>query len=200
MKYPIVAFSLVGIFFFTVPSIWQGSVEVDPVVALSFNAKDCTHEGEGLYCNFTDKATLRKWIETYPVVLEERLKELEFEAGRPSAILRKVCRDEGFVGDFCPSTLFGMAMTESRFGKAMVGDSGRSEGYFHILDIHKLTDDCKYDLECSASFSLRRMVRYGFKTNPDQAIRAHNGSPSNPLTLTYLLKVQNFAKGFSQLK
>jgi hypothetical protein len=111
------------------------------------------------------------------------------KAGEPTAILTYVCRQNGINSKDCPVTLYAMAQHESYFGKAMSGDGGRSQGYFHILDIHKLPKSCTHDLECSADFTLKRMIRYGYKTNPANAIMAHNGTPGIPATTRYLASV-----------
>ena len=137
----------------------------------------------------SDTQTLYKWHEWE---LEETRKELDKwkkKAGEPTAILSYVCRQNGITGKECPITLYAMAQHESYFGKAMSGDGGRSQGYFHILDIHKLPKSCTHDLECSADFTLKRMIRLGYKTNPGVAVMLHNGTPNTPTTLKYLASV-----------
>lgn len=200
-KFAVIGLLLAGIFVYCAPmSANQGSKNIDPVTAEHLTNGDCERIDNALHCNFSDKETLRKWAETYPEHLEKEINELKIKAGLPSAILRRVCREEGLTDDDCPRILYGMAMQESKFGKLMIGDSGRSEGYFHILDIHKLSDSCKYDLECSARFSLKRMIRYGFESNRDVAVMAHNGTPGIPATLAYLSKVKTYMNGFDSLK
>lgn len=147
--------------------------------------ESCTRTPDGS-CTFATQENLAKW----KVYLESEIKRLEEETGKPTAILTKVCRKNGFTDSDCPKILYAMAVQESFFGKVMTGDSGRSHGYFHILDIHKLPKSCSHDLECSADWSLKRMIRYGFKTNRDKAVMAHNGTPGTKTTLNYLAQVK----------
>lgn len=135
--------------------------------------------------------TLYKWHEWETNQLKQDVSKWKTKAGEPTAILSHVCRQNGITAKDCPITLYAMAQHESYFGKAMSGDGGRSQGYFHILDIHKLPKTCTHDLECSANFTLKRMIRYGYKTNPSVAIMAHNGTPGTPTTLRYLAAVNS---------
>lgn len=202
--YAIVGVVIVGVLFFSFsPSSKHSSVsnvQAQEVVE-HFQNGDCMREAGQLACSFTDKDTLRKWNETYPKKLEQELEGWKLKAGAPSAILKRVCRDEGFYDADCPRILYGMAKRESQFGTLMVGDGGRSIGWFHILDIHKnVTKACKMDLECSARFSLGRMIEYGFEQDRDRGIMAHNGTPGIPATVTYLNWVKTYMQDFDSLQ
>jgi hypothetical protein len=113
-----------------------------------------------------------------------------YDARSPLQVLNDVCTSKGITSDDCSKTLYGMAVIESRMGKEMTGDNGNSHGWFHIMGYNKVSSKCMNDLECSASWSLDRMIRLGYKTDPDYAVRRHNGSASNPMTLAYLNKVK----------
>lgn len=116
----------------------------------------------------------------------EAVEEWKKKAGEPTAILTYVCRQNGINSKDCPVTLYAMAQHESYFGKAMVGDGGHSHGYFHIMDYHKVPASCSENLECSADWTLKRMIRLGYKTNPGVAVMKHNGTPNTKATLAYL--------------
>lgn len=160
-------------------SVVEGSerVLIDPA--------DCRKLESGTYECATAE-NLAKWKE----YLEKEIEHLKIEAGKPTAILSKVCRDKGFVDVDCPKILYAMAEQESYFGKVMVGDGGKSHGFFHIMDYHNVSKACSEDLACSAKWTLNRMVAKGFATNRDNAIRLHNGGLKNPVTLTYLQLVK----------
>lgn len=115
-------------------------VVAKPCIEVSKNTFDCTDE------ETKRKIAAVKWIDTPEL---------------PMAVLSRVCKKEG-MGDDCPKILKAMSLQESAFGKKMVGDQGRSIGWFHILNIHKLSTECKMDLECSAQWTLKRMIRNGF--------------------------------------
>jgi len=73
-----------------------------------------------------------------------------------------------------------MAIVESSFGKNMIGDKGKSFGYYQIqLKLHKdVTMKCAMDLECSARWTLKRMKKNGYGKKPGTtdwfAISTHN--------------------------
>ena len=188
-----------GVFIFCPPAMYavdQGSHEYDAETARLFETGACQPEGATIVCDLTDKATKKKWIES----LEKQVEELKIEAGKPTAILKKVCRDKGFTDADCPKILYAMADQESYFGKVMSGDGGRSHGYFHIMDYHNVSKSCSEDLKCSATWTLNRLIAKGFATNRDNAIRLHNGSLANPVTLVYLESVKSKMSLFSQIQ
>lgn len=106
-------------------------------------------------------------------------------------VLQGVCTDNDVTNPDCARHLLGMARQESIFGKRMTGDNGQSHGFFHIMSYHKVSKECAYDLECSADWTLKRMISKGYNENPDNAIRLHNGSLTNPKTLAYLKAVKS---------
>lgn len=197
LKYQVtVILSLAATLVYCPPEAWkydQGTNSIDPEIVENFKNGNCKRVGHQIACDYTDKETAKKWA----VAMEKQAEEWKRKAGEPTAILKRVCREEGVLDADCPRVLYGMAMRESSFGTNMVGDGGRSLGWFQILDIHtKVTKACKYDLECSARFSLRRMIEHGFNTDRDYAIMAHNGKPHKPATLTYLADVKQKMKLF----
>lgn len=138
-----------------------------------------------------DKETLAKW-KTW---LEKENEELRIDAGKPSAILSKVCRDHGFAGQSCPALLYGMAMTESGMRWDVVGDRGESIGFFQIhRGFHpSVSRACATDLKCSATWTLNRLVRYGYPADAASAIMHHNGTPGTTATTAYLATVEAMA-------
>lgn len=186
----VIAIVLIGTFIFCLPSAWkfnQGSYPASPEVIKSLETGQCHHEDYLLVCDLTDPATAKKWTNA----LEQQVEQLKIEAGKPAAILSKVCRDKGFTDSDCPKILTAMAKVESGMGKWMVGDNGQSHGFFHIMFYHNVPKSCSEDLKCSATWTLNRMVAKGFATNRANAIRLHNGGLSNPKTLAYLKAVKS---------
>lgn len=148
----------------------------------------CTRSG-GIY-DCTDEATKAKVYEaakkgihwyTKPETNEERLEA--------------VCLSKGITSSTCPRILKAMSMQESYFGKVMVGDGGRSHGWFHILNIHKdVSLKCAMDIACSASWTLTRMIRNGYKQDEWHSVGTHNSyTPSVGATYIKAVKKQ-FAK------
>ena len=89
--------------------------------------------------------------------------------------LEAVCQSKGINDNDCPRILKAMAMQESGFGKWMVGDSGKSHGFFHILNIHKdVSLKCALDISCSASWTLSRMIRNGYMQDKWKGVASHN--------------------------
>lgn len=125
------------------------------------------------------------------VILE--FSDQENENSTSSEILSHVCRQNGIEGMDCPGTLYAMAYQESRLGQAMIGDGGRSIGWFQIhRGFHpSVGDTCSMDLECSANWTLNRLISQGFLIDPDTAIMLHNGTPNTPKTLSYLASIKS---------
>jgi len=143
-------------------------------------------------CDFTDQITkdktalqakLGRPLKTYETSLDLDLSV--------TGILKNVCYKNGIEMIDCPKTLYAMAEQESYMGKAMTGDDGHSHGYFHIMDYNGVSLSCSEDLACSADWSLKRMIKYGYKTNPDRAVMIHNGTPNTKATLAYLAAVKS---------
>lgn len=143
-------------------------------------------------------STESELIKLVPDLLEEQIAELKEgmvpREGRDIAIiktLKRVCEENNVANKDCARHLYGMAKHESIMGRRMVGDNGQSHGWFHIMGYHKVSASCSHDLECSADWTLKRMVSKGYEENPDNAIRLHNGSLTNPKTQSYLEAVKS---------
>lgn len=192
----IITFAAIGIFIFCPAYAWkhdQGSHYVPQEVQNWFKDGTCGHRDGEAFCDFTDPATAEKWAKS----LEGQVEFWKEQAGQPTAILTKVCRDHGFVDEDCPKILYAMAEQESYMGKVMVGDGGRAHGYFQINNTwHDVPRACTDDLACSANWTLERMIRLGFSTNRDIAIQKHNGTPGIPATIKYLAAVKSKMKLF----
>jgi hypothetical protein len=119
----------------------------------------------------------------------------ETEKEKIIATLRSVC-DEQNGGKDCWKILYGMVRLESNMNANAIGDSGKSLGFMQIhAGYHpEVPDSCRTDLYCSTSWSLRRMIAYGFRENQKQGIRKHNGGLNNPKTLDYYNSVIQFAE------
>ena len=132
--------------------------------------EDCRKVEVGKY-DCTDEATREK-------VYEAAKKGLKWYTKPESSLekLSSVCEAQGIKESDCPLILKAIATQESYFGKVMVGDGGRSAGWFHILDIHKLSMGCANSLECSAAWSLKRLIRNGFLSPSKKwwAVGTHN--------------------------
>jgi len=126
--------------------------------------------------------------------LESEIDTLRADLGKPDSIFRRVCRTHDLLDADCPKILYGMAMTESRMKANTIGDGGKSKGYFQInRDYHAVPDSCAFDLECSADWTLTRMIRLGYATNWKTAVMKHNGTPGIPATVRYLNQVKKYA-------
>ena len=144
-----------------------GPVAIPGNVQIDF--KPCSSD-EGGHFDCTDEATRAKLYETAK-------KGIKWYTKPETAIekLSAVCEDQGIKEESCPKVLKAMATQESYFGKVMVGDGGRSHGWFHILNIHKdVSLACANDLTCSATWTLKRMVRNGYPKKLWWAVGTHN--------------------------
>lgn len=142
-------------------------------------------------CSFATKEMRDKWNEYRSQELEKW--EGYVEGGpkeQPTEILKRVCKSNGFTDSDCPKILFAMALQESGMGKWMVGDNGKSHGFYHIMSYHNVSKSCSEDLSCSSEWTLKRMIRLGFNKSRENAIRLHNGSLKNPVTFAYLQAVK----------
>jgi hypothetical protein len=134
-------------------------------------------------CDLTDPATKAKW---------------QAWEKSPMKILSDVCASKGLSKDAkCPTVLAAMARQESVFGKVMTGDGGTSKGWFHISSIwHDVPKSCSYDLKCSASWTLDRMIGKGYVKNWEFAVMSHNGTPGIKATRAYLASVKKWMRVF----
>lgn len=93
-------------------------------------------------------------------------------------LAKKICGEQKQDAIECPRYLLAVATVESIFGQRMIGDGGKSQGWFHINDIHnaKVSLECKMDFYCAGSWSLKRMIGNGYG-NPKTrlwAVASHN--------------------------
>jgi hypothetical protein len=88
----------------------------------------------------------------------------------------------------------GMAYAEHRDFSKTCGDSCKSKGVFQINQKYhpEITDDQANDTYFAAKWTLGRMIKLGYKTNPEYAIRSHNGNPTQPQTLPYIASVNKY--------
>lgn len=121
--------------------------------------------------------------------------EKEFKTDKEKIIYYSLveCQKRG-MGEACALDIQGMAYTESRFNCKAIGDAGKSKG---CLQIHQgfhphITQEQAEDPQFAISWTLNRMTNYGYPEYRSRAIRKHNGSPTNPATLSYLQKVNNY--------
>lgn len=159
----------------------QGAIEGNIIWDKSTDATEA--QGTYLGDNTQELYEFKEWE------MKETRKELnnwKLKAGEPTAILTNACRQNGVAGSECPKILYAMAQQESYLCKALSGDGGRSRGCFHIMDYHNVPKSCADDLACSADWTIKRMIRQGFKTDPDTAVMLHNGTPNTKATLAYL--------------
>lgn len=94
--------------------------------------------------------------------------------------LKIVCSANGMVdqknNEVCWQTLWAMSYQESKLGWLMTGDQGRSRGWFHIqTKMHQLSDACALDLNCSADWTLKRLISKGFPIYWTYSVQSHNG-------------------------
>ena len=93
--------------------------------------------------------------------------------------LLEVCEANEAITDAekCAKHLLGMVMTESNAKANAVGDKGYARGWFQINSYYNPEVDkaCAEDLECSANWTLDRLLKKGYLKYPNWAIWCHNG-------------------------
>lgn len=94
--------------------------------------------------------------------------------------LKKICKENGMAdeenNEVCWQTLWAMSYQESKLGWLPSGDGGRSKGWFHIqTKLHGVTEECAMDLNCSADWTLKRLISKGFPIYWTYSVQAHNG-------------------------
>jgi hypothetical protein len=104
--------------------------------------------------------------------------ELENPATVQDTLL-KVCEANEKITDVekCAKHLLGMVMTESNAKANAVGDRGHAHGWFQINSHYNPEVDtaCAEDLECSANWTLDRLLKKGYLKYANWAIWCHNG-------------------------
>lgn len=92
-------------------------------------------------------------------------------------VAEQICKDAGITDLPCWQDLKVMREKESYGGKAMVGDGGKSRGWYHIqTKMHKVSVECALDFKCSTEWTVKNLINNGYKTNRTYAISRHNGS------------------------
>lgn len=101
-------------------------------------------------------------------------------------IAESICLAADITDLPCWQDLRAMREKESFNGKAMVGDGGRSRGWYHIqTKMHRISVECAMDFRCSTEWTVRNLINNGYKINRVYAISRHNGSG---------VMAQNYAK------
>lgn len=105
------------------------------------------------------------------------------------------------LGENCINDLRAIAANETAgtFDCEQVGDGGSAHGCFQI-NFHwprTITPEQAVEIKTSVNWTLDRLIATGYKTNRDGAIRRHNGSATNPKTLTYLNNVNRYKAGMN---
>ena len=97
-------------------------------------------------------------------------------------ILLEICEANEKITDpeTCAKHLLGMVMTESEARATAIGDSGYARGWFQINRWYNPDVDvaCAEDLECSANWTLDRLLKKGYGKSvgwSKWAIWCHNG-------------------------
>lgn len=106
-------------------------------------------------------------------------------------VIRKICQEEGV-----PWQVFAaLSKQESSLGKAMIGDGGRSGGWYHILmDTHGVSFKQACDLEWSTRWAINYLYGHcGYNINPFNALRIWNGSLDNHATFVHARSVTRIA-------
>lgn len=93
--------------------------------------------------------------------------------------LLEVCEANESITDAekCAKHLLGIVMTESEARAIAIGDKGYARGWFQINRYYNPDVEvaCAEDLECSATWTLERMIKKGYLKHPNWAIWCHNG-------------------------
>lgn len=144
-------------------------------------------DGAAVFCSLTDVVCDGE----IPVAVNPQRGKVLLDSPRPRLAemdtLREVCKSKGF-GETCTKILYSMAKKESRFVNNIRGDYRKgvatAYGYFQIRrfddklrPMHKVDISCTDDLKCSAEWTLKRMMRFGFSENSYWlAVERHNGA------------------------
>lgn len=115
-----------------------------------------------------------------PVIKKDsqvRLVITEVNAGPTNdEIADRICNEAGITDLPCWQDLKAMRIKESYDGKAMVGDGGRSRGWYHIqTKMHNVTVECALDFECSTEWTVKNLIAHNYTANRFYAISKHNG-------------------------
>jgi hypothetical protein len=107
-------------------------------------------------------------------------------------MLLEVCQANEAITDAekCAKHLLGMVMTESEAKANAVGDHGNARGWFQINRHYnpEVEKDCAEDLECSATWTLDRLIKKGYLKYSNWAIWCHNGCGINQYYVPKVLR------------
>lgn len=94
----------------------------------------------------------------------------------------------------CAKHLLGMVMTESDAKATAVGDRGYAKGWFQINSYYNPEVDkaCAEDLECSANWTLDRLLKKGYLKYSNWAIWCHNGCGINQYYVPKVIRKGNY--------
>jgi hypothetical protein len=94
----------------------------------------------------------------------------------------------------CAKHLLGMVMTESEAKATAVGDHGYARGWFQINSLYNpdVSKSCAEDLECSANWTLDRLLKKGYMRSSNWAIWCHNGCGINKYYVPKVLRKGEF--------
>lgn len=111
-----------------------------------------------------------------------------------------VCEKANVPLDPCVNDLVAMNWKETTFRPVpLVGDGGRSHGYFQIqLKLHGVTKECANDFTCAAAWTLDHLTGKGYPKYRTAAITAHNGS--GPMAEAYAESVKKYAATLAIVK
>lgn len=114
----------------------------------------------------------------------------------------------GLFASMCYYDLLAIAYKESLFDCSAHGDVtlGHSYGCFQINGQHNLSIALREDYEFAATWTIDRLVRYGYPEARTYAIRRHNGFVDNPAqpfyqsNSTYPVAVKAYAAAFEKAR
>lgn len=109
-------------------------------------------------------------------------------------VVKQTCAKKG-LGDYCVQDLMAMAWVESSHDCKVNGDSGKSFGCWQIhRGWHPEVSVAQaQDPTFGSTWTINRMVHFGYPKMRSYAIMKHNGTPNTPKTLEYLAKVNSYA-------
>lgn len=144
----------------------------------SFNAMDIYEislekEEKRKLIVFPAEPSTEKTSQTKLVLIEP----VESESERTNdEIADEICKAAGIVDLPCWQDLKAMRQKESYDGKAMVGDGGKSRGWYHIqTKMHNVSVECALDFECSTEWTVKNLIAHDYQENRAYAISRHNG-------------------------
>lgn len=125
--------------------------------------------------------------------------QLENEKERNTTVqekLMEICEANEAITDVqkCAKHLLGMVMTESEAKATAIGDKGYARGWFQINRYYNpdVLTDCAEDLECSAEWTLERLIKKGYLKHPNWAIWCHNGCGINQYYVPKVIRKGNY--------